>query len=258
MKIELTQKDKKRLVSLALAGALTTGLPTMASAETTVKAPFVGEVQTEVDYTEYVVQEGDTLGGIAEKLRGNAGYWEQIYELNKDEYPNPNVLFAGDVIKIPNRLIPINCNAVITQNDDVIYAESTVYPEDEKYVVQEGDTMCCIVNKILGRNDLLTVDRLTTYNEIAGRMDHDPNKIYVGQELLIPCIEKLDNVVPYDYTEQYAELEWRLNHPECNYVWNDCNQKIIWIWNECNQPLPPCPPKDLPEPHCHHRRVLKP
>ncbi|MBR7042002.1 MAG: LysM peptidoglycan-binding domain-containing protein, partial [Bacilli bacterium] len=237
MKIELTQEDKKRLISLALSGVLTTGIPTMAFADNTEKAPLVGEVQEEVDYTEYVVQEGDTLGGIAERLFGNAGYWEQIAEYNKEEFPEPNKLFVGDVVKIPNRLTPINCNIIVTKDNEAIYVNP--YPEDETYIVKSGDTMCCIVNKFYGRNDLTTVDKLTTYNQNAGRMS-DPNKIYVDQELLIPCIEKLDKIVPNDYSKEYAELEWRLNHPECSHKKDSCHI-FPFTWNEC-KPKPPCHP----------------
>ena len=120
MKIKLTNEEKKGLASLALAGILTTGLPVMANAETP-KAPLVGETQTEVDYTEYVVQNGDTLGGIAERLFGNAGYWEQIAEYNK--YDDPNTLVVGQVVKIPNRLNPINCNVIVTKDNEVVYVE---------------------------------------------------------------------------------------------------------------------------------------
>ena len=183
MKIELTKKEKKRLVSLALASVLTTGIPTMANAEVgNVTAPLSEE--TQVDYTEYSVMEGDTLGKIAEKFFGNAGYWEQLAEYNK--LKEPNKLFVGEVIRIPNNLAPL-------VNNDTVYVEyvaPVTYPEDETYVVESGDMMTCIVSKFYDRIDLITVDKLATYNNLS-----DPNKIYVDQVLLIPCIEKLDKVI---------------------------------------------------------------
>ena len=257
MIIELTEEEKKRIISLALTGVLTAGIPTMAFADNTVKAPFVGEVQEEVDYTEYVVRDGDTLGGIAERLFGNAGYWEQIaeYDYNKEKFPDPNKLSVGDVVRIPNRLAPINCNVIVTNDNEVIYVNP--YPEDKTYTVKRDETMCCIVNKFYGRNDLTTVDKLTTYNQNAGLMSN-PNIIYADQVILIPCIEKLDKIVPNDYSKEYAELEWRLNHPECSHKKDNCHT-FTFNWDGCKIELPCGPELPHPEPPCHGpKRVLKP
>ena len=115
--------------------------------------------------------------------------------------------------------------------------------------------MSCIIKKFYDRIDLVTVDKLATYNNLS-----DPNKIYVDQVLLIPCIEKLDKVVPNDYTEEYAQLQWRLDHPNCSYKWDKCHPEFLWVWDECQPLVPPCPPKDMPEHEhpCHHKLVLKP
>ncbi|MDB5100198.1 MAG: 5-nucleotidase [Cyanobacteria bacterium RYN_339] len=40
----------------------------------------------------YEVKPGDTLRGIAERELGDAGRWKEIFDLNRDKLPNPNLL----------------------------------------------------------------------------------------------------------------------------------------------------------------------
>jgi len=49
----------------------------------------------------YVVREGDTLGQIAEKLLGDHTASLDIFNANRDQLTDPNVLRPGQVLKIP-------------------------------------------------------------------------------------------------------------------------------------------------------------
>ncbi|WP_447968706.1 peptidoglycan-binding protein LysM [Nitrospira sp. M1] len=61
-----------------------------------VKAPS----QTDkVEY--YVIQKGDTLGGIAQKFLGNAMEYPKIFEANKEVIKDPNLIYPGQKIRIP-------------------------------------------------------------------------------------------------------------------------------------------------------------
>ena len=51
---------------------------------------------------EYTVESGDTLWGIAAKQLGSGYKWTEIYESNKDTIQNPDLIYAGQVIEIPN------------------------------------------------------------------------------------------------------------------------------------------------------------
>lgn len=53
--------------------------------------------------TTYTIVRGDTLSGIAKRFLGNAGRWHEIHEANKAAIPNPNLIYPGQVIKIPPR-----------------------------------------------------------------------------------------------------------------------------------------------------------
>jgi nucleoid-associated protein YgaU len=49
----------------------------------------------------YTVVKGDTLSKIAKQFYGNAGQWKRIYEANKDVIKNPDLIYPGQTIKIP-------------------------------------------------------------------------------------------------------------------------------------------------------------
>jgi nucleoid-associated protein YgaU len=51
--------------------------------------------------TTYVVQAGDTLGGIAKKVLGNAGDYMEIFNANRDQLSDPDKIKPGQVLKIP-------------------------------------------------------------------------------------------------------------------------------------------------------------
>lgn len=49
----------------------------------------------------YTVVKGDSLSKIAKTLYGSAGKWKVIYEANKDLIKNPDLIYPGQVFRIP-------------------------------------------------------------------------------------------------------------------------------------------------------------
>ena len=49
----------------------------------------------------YVVQSGDSLSKIAKELLGDAARWPEIYELNKDQIENPDLIYPGQELRLP-------------------------------------------------------------------------------------------------------------------------------------------------------------
>ena len=49
----------------------------------------------------YTVVAGDSLSKIAKRLYGDAGRWRAIYEANKDQIKNPDLIHPGQVFTIP-------------------------------------------------------------------------------------------------------------------------------------------------------------
>jgi nucleoid-associated protein YgaU len=50
---------------------------------------------------EYVVKSGDSLSKIAKQFYGNASDWQKIFNANKDQIKDPNLIHPGQKIKIP-------------------------------------------------------------------------------------------------------------------------------------------------------------
>ena len=49
----------------------------------------------------YTVEKGDSLWKIAKKFYGNGAKWNLIYEANKDAVKNPNTIYIGQELVIP-------------------------------------------------------------------------------------------------------------------------------------------------------------
>ena len=49
----------------------------------------------------YKVKKGDTLWGIAKKYYGDGAKYTKIFNANKDKIKNPNLIYPGQVFKIP-------------------------------------------------------------------------------------------------------------------------------------------------------------
>jgi nucleoid-associated protein YgaU len=49
----------------------------------------------------YTVQNGDSLSKIAKREYGDAQQWRRIYEANRDLIQNPDLIYPGQVFRIP-------------------------------------------------------------------------------------------------------------------------------------------------------------
>lgn len=49
----------------------------------------------------YTVRKGDTLSHIAKAHYGAASRWQQIYEANRDQLDDPDLIRPGQVLRIP-------------------------------------------------------------------------------------------------------------------------------------------------------------
>jgi hypothetical protein len=49
----------------------------------------------------YTVVAGDTLGSIAQQFYGDSGEWPRIFNANQDQISDPDLIFPGQVLRIP-------------------------------------------------------------------------------------------------------------------------------------------------------------
>jgi nucleoid-associated protein YgaU len=50
----------------------------------------------------YTVVKGDSLSKIAKRVYGDAQKWRTIYEANKDQIKNPDLIQPGQTLRIPS------------------------------------------------------------------------------------------------------------------------------------------------------------
>jgi nucleoid-associated protein YgaU len=60
-----------------------------------------GTAQHDITGHTYVVKPGDTLSKIAKELLGDASSYTEIFNANRDQLNDPNVIRPGQVLKIP-------------------------------------------------------------------------------------------------------------------------------------------------------------
>lgn len=77
-------KTLKKIVTLSMAAVLTLALAVPAFA------------------ADYTVQKGDSLWKIAKQQLGSGHRWAEIYEANKDTIKNPNLIYVGQTLTIPD------------------------------------------------------------------------------------------------------------------------------------------------------------
>jgi nucleoid-associated protein YgaU len=52
-------------------------------------------------FTQYTVVGGNTLSGIAKKYYNDANRWPRIFEANRNQIHDPDHMFVGQVLRIP-------------------------------------------------------------------------------------------------------------------------------------------------------------
>ena len=62
-------------------------------------APAPRTTEREVTHT---VQKGDSLSKIAQQQYGDGKRWKAIFEANRDQITNPDLIHPGQVLKIPS------------------------------------------------------------------------------------------------------------------------------------------------------------
>ncbi|QIN77649.1 LysM peptidoglycan-binding domain-containing protein [Rubrobacter marinus] len=52
-------------------------------------------------FLQYAVEPGDSLSGLAERFLGDGGRWRAIFQANRDRIEDPDPIFAGQTLRIP-------------------------------------------------------------------------------------------------------------------------------------------------------------
>jgi peptidoglycan DL-endopeptidase LytE len=122
----------------------------------------------------YVIKRGDTLTSLARHFNTTI---DKLLELNKD-ITNPSRIYEGQRLVVPKASTPAPTPA-----------------PGQTYIVQRGDTL-----RIIAARFGTTVDELLKLNPNIT----DPNKIFVGQKLVLPASVEIYTVVRGDTLRKIA------------------------------------------------------
>jgi murein DD-endopeptidase MepM/ murein hydrolase activator NlpD len=112
------------------------------------------------------VQRGDSLSRLAQRHLGNSGRWREIYEANRDKISNPNVIYPGQVLRLPGGSAP---------------APAPAPKPTGSVTVQRGDTLSKIAQRTLG-----SADRWRELYEANRDKISNPNIVWPGMTLRVP------------------------------------------------------------------------
>ncbi|GIW72369.1 MAG: hypothetical protein KatS3mg102_1911 [Planctomycetota bacterium] len=167
--------------------------------------PRIPGAQAPPALTSYVVREGDTLSGIAARVLGSARAYPILLELNRDRLPGPRALRAGMELRVPSpewlryqaerrrrQAATPSGGAARTGAEPAppapgpgpaggTAAGSGAPGHAAVYVVQPGDTLGAIAQRLLG-----SVRHTRLLEEANRDVIRDPGRLQVGMRLRIP------------------------------------------------------------------------
>jgi len=125
----------------------------------------------------YVVEEGDSLGSIAQQFGVSA-----VSIMEENNLQNPNSVFIGQALIIPNYVPPSSNTSASNESTDSTNNDTAGGEENSgdgvSHVVQPGETLYGIAQKYG-----IDANTIADANNVANR-----NQLRVGQKLIIPGI----------------------------------------------------------------------
>jgi nucleoid-associated protein YgaU len=119
-------------------------------------APTLTAAPDNSDNGSYTVRRGDTLMRIAFETCGDLYKWKDIYEANRDQIKNPNLILPGAVLKVP-------------------HGDGMVAHNGEKHVIKPGETLGSISKNVYG-----TPNKWKALWANNRDLIKDPNRIFAG------------------------------------------------------------------------------
>ncbi|MBF0440530.1 MAG: LysM peptidoglycan-binding domain-containing protein [Oligoflexales bacterium] len=157
VQVEKTQKLPKKKIKSSLKRKEVASTPETSESTTDTKQDAVGSI--------YVIEPGDTLASIAQKIYNSPRKWKELATINNIQ--DPYLLFPGDALKYKSDKNTTHFNSVYENT-----ARKTI-------VVKQGDTLGNLAKKLFGNSSYWkTIWKLNT------KIIKNPNMIYEGQKLI--------------------------------------------------------------------------
>ena len=143
----------------------------------TITAELVDQVTGGEAGASYTVQRGDSLSQIAKRELGSYNLWNVIYEANRDQLSNPNVIRPGQVLTIPGSQTAEDGKAEDPQTAHFI-------PDIETQSQETLNTVLATTSVDLTVNDPATGERRVRSGETnLGDLTADAYRYVLGAEI---------------------------------------------------------------------------
>ncbi|HUY87201.1 MAG TPA: LysM domain-containing protein [Pirellulales bacterium] len=141
----------------------------------------------------YFVEANDSFASISKKVYGAEGYFKALHEYNRERFPNPNQIDAGDEIATPDvallkknypKLCPKRRTAPSEPREGAMRLASSAATarRGRSYLVAKGDTLFDIAKRELGKASRWR----EIYDLNQDVLGADFNYLSPGMELLLP------------------------------------------------------------------------
>lgn len=116
--------------------------------------------------TTYTTKSGDSLSKIAKEMYGDARKWRDIYESNKNQIKNPNIIHANQILVIPD--LGSEITSTTTETSVVTENQATTTETQTTTETTETDVIKTDVTETENQNAAETVTAAAaTYNDSA-------------------------------------------------------------------------------------------
>ncbi|MEX2672584.1 MAG: LysM peptidoglycan-binding domain-containing protein [Phycisphaeraceae bacterium] len=134
--------------------------------------------QTTAPVTHYV-KENETLSKIADQYYGDPGYYEVIYEANRNAISNPNFVRPGVRLVIPDKAGTVARRQ--TESPAETTQEQPPTARTQTYTIREKDTIWALADRFYGNG----AKWKELYELNKDKIDN-PDRLTVGDEITVP------------------------------------------------------------------------
>lgn len=132
----------------------------------------------------HIIEPGDNLYRIAEKVYGDASLWRHILAANKERIPDENTLTVGNVLVIPKVEKPAVPRKTTAEKEPTFVGKRT-------YKVESGDNLSSISEKVYG-----SPTKWKYIYEANKEWLKNEHTLKIGQVLLIPDLPEKETSKP--------------------------------------------------------------
>ena len=84
----------------------------------------------------YTTKTGDDLSKIAKMIYGDALKWREIYERNKEQIKDPNVIYANQTLIIPDTATAqVNTDTTAQDNENTVTVDTSIIHSNWIYIL---------------------------------------------------------------------------------------------------------------------------